>query len=836
MGHTPKTGKAGKNPNMSKQRGDNSPSPPASPTITSLKARKGSNMGGTPRRGVLNEEGNSSTSILEKLTESNQRILEKVDRMDEMIEKVDRMDEMMLENLEMRKRVTEIEGRVAENSDRQQENAANIEILFKRMNSQQAVNLMIRKEQFSMKKHMLNMSMSIPKVKEETLRDMKDSERETRILVITDFAFSELRGYKGADEYKTLLNFTYAQLRYLHPQLRRSDIVFVKSIPSTRGKFRLLAEMQTKQQAELIKQRGMEAGYKIRLGESHLLRKIMRNAHKTCDTLNNKGDGNTYEVRNGTQIFKIDVDGHEEQLFTKSSAELATPGNLNLESPMYAFVGDSDESDIEDELEEERRKLEDENYNPTNNDTLKAERCKRRREEVEEVRAHLEETDVSSQREEKSLGSSKGDPSPSPTSTMTISSSEDEFASPPKKKLKRGEKPKAKNERKEKKDKGVGKRSGKNHNKDDPPKHSHSNKEESPKREAKGGNKKVSFRNQDLANDGEVSEIDDEMDYTDSDVIESSIANDTRKGGSKRENQDEGNNKNFDRDSGKESDLSSPSESRSPVSTRGDRRKSSSYREGDSHRPPTHRRNRFSNGYKNDYRSRNDRRRHWRNSPSWRQPRFHSDSDEYHERSDYDDRYARDEVRQSRHYKSKERYSKDTSYAGNRYRDQPRSKQGGRSSRNRSERTTYPYDSRDRKERDADRNPDKQRTEREDSSNPTPKRGGSRAGRLSRGAPRGSRGGKRNKEKEKETEKENDTTRTRGGKTPRRTNRGRGNPKNKHQPLDKMSTSDIENYLKMKKERELIDQRMKALQTEASTSKPPADDSRGKSSTDKGST
>ena len=736
----------------------------------------------TPRR-------QSSPEGVESPTSS---VLEKI------LTRVDRIDEMMKDNLEMREKVGEIEGRVTENSERIDVNTASNEMLVKRMNSLQTVNLLMRKEQYKMKKHMLRMASSIPKIKEETLRDMKDAERESRILVITDYALNELRGFRGADEHTTLRNFAYYQLRNLNQRLTRSDVLYVKSMPSTKGRFRLLAELQTKQQAELVKQRGVELGLKIRLGESHLLRKIMRSMHKKCETLNNKQDGYSYEVRNGTQIFKIDEDGQEEELFTKTSAELVTPNNLNLESPLYTFVGDSDESDIDDDLEEERKILEDETYNPPNHDQLKEDRRKRRREEVEEVRVQLEEIDESQMQ---GMAGSGADPNagsarpPSAKETFSSFSSQDDEAPPPRKRPKRSRR----------KDKGVGKRST-NHQAENSEKQTKSKVDTPPKR--------VSFKDDVHPEAEDMSSIDDEMDYVESSLKIDNGDSERDKRPEKLKNEEA---KSYSKSHAKPSKSSNSSseytssegdsgnveetDSSSVISYYSPRRKRakverSSHKQGDSHRPPERRRNEFGNGYNRDYRARSDRRnRNDRNFPSRTQPRFYSDSDETYDNPDLRGRYSRDENSYDRPREPRVDYY-----------ENPRNTRGGHTtssryrSRGRGRGSTKPDISKhNRTESEQKRSDDPQR------------RGGSRAGRMPRGAPR----------KPKDS-----TQKSRPG-------RGRGRSKKNEQPLDKMSVADIENYLKMKKEKDMLDQRMKALQTGPSTS---ADDHHGGgSSTNKGS-
>ena len=288
--------------------------------------------------------------------------------------------------------------RIKENKAGVQLNAEDIKDLVLRLSSTQATILMLKKEQYCLKKQVLKMSLCIQKVKEETIREIKEAEREARVIVVSDYLLSDLKSFKGKDNSQTLKAFAYAQFKSLHQQLKETDLVFVKSVPSNQGRFRLVAELQSRQLACMLKKRVIDAGLKVRFGESKIYRQMSRRAFNQCNELNEVNPEESmfnYVVKNGHRIFRVYDNGSREELFTETSTDLAMP-HINLDSPLYDFIGDSGEEDELDNLEVEKRMLEDLDYVPEDRSERVANKRKRRKEDVARVRSSLQAFSLSS--------------------------------------------------------------------------------------------------------------------------------------------------------------------------------------------------------------------------------------------------------------------------------------------------------------------------------------------------------------------------------------------------------------------------------------------------------
>ena len=280
---------------------------------------------------------------------------------------------------------------IRENKEAVTRHEVSISNLVQRVNSTQATNLMLRREQYTMKRQMLKLSSSLQKVREEAAKDMKEQEREARILVISTFEMKDLKDFKDDEGKISAKSFAFTQLKGMHSQLRRSDIIFAQTKPTTKGRFRLVTEISTRPLASLIRNKAQDAGYTVRQGEAKIYREMMGRAGKNVKELNeNTPDGAGYHhvVRQGHRVFRVYDDGSEEELFAETSAELGTI-DLRLDHALYDFVGDSGEEDDLDDLEEERRALEIPEYIPEDKSLRVAERRKRRREVVTDANKQI---------------------------------------------------------------------------------------------------------------------------------------------------------------------------------------------------------------------------------------------------------------------------------------------------------------------------------------------------------------------------------------------------------------------------------------------------------------
>ena len=308
-------------------------------------------------------------------------------RMDDKMDNISNGFESYKETLhEHGERLTDAEARI-EDQD------TSIENLTKRLNSTQAANLMIRREQYSLQKQVLRMSSCLDKLKEENCREMKEQERESRILVVSDFPNSKMKKFRSEDQKPNYKAFAFAMFKAMHPTLRKSDLLFVKSTPTESGRFRLVTELQTRQLAGLLRNKARAEGYTTRFGESKTFREMTQKIFKKCNRLNEENTDETieYVVKNGHRLYKVKDDGTEEEVVQESSRDLMDVRGINLASPLYDFIPNSDSEADEDpdELEEQRRMSVNPEYQPKDRSEQITERRKRRREVVARVQEEI---------------------------------------------------------------------------------------------------------------------------------------------------------------------------------------------------------------------------------------------------------------------------------------------------------------------------------------------------------------------------------------------------------------------------------------------------------------
>ena len=283
--------------------------------------------------------------------------------------------------------------RLADAEAKIEDQDTSIENITRRLNSTQAANLMIRREQYSLQKQVLKINSCLDRLKEENCREMKEQERESRILVVSDFPNSKMKKFRGEDQKPNYKAFAFATFKAMHSTLRKSDLLFVKSTPTEPGRFRLVTELQTRQLAGLLRNKARAEGYTTRFGESKTFREITQKIFRKCNKLNEENTDETvqYVVKNGHRLYKIWDDGTEEEVVQESSRDLIDVKGINLASPLYDFIPNSDSEAEEDpdELEEQRRMTVDPEYQPKDRSEQINERRKRRREVVARVQDEL---------------------------------------------------------------------------------------------------------------------------------------------------------------------------------------------------------------------------------------------------------------------------------------------------------------------------------------------------------------------------------------------------------------------------------------------------------------